>query len=113
MADGRVLSETTGMSEQLSAAIFPDKRWDREQNHSQATSSEAVFSVLSMGIPGYRLQIGLEVTFEKSLPYGVSGRSVDRPEHRPASLNFLRRLKRLAIIPCGIPGKPLVARCSG
>src|SRR5260370_1303811 len=61
-SDGRMVVETAGMSEQLPSQIFPP-------NHriEYRKSGKRIFRVLSRQIPDYRLQIALEVTFERNM----------------------------------------------
>jgi two-component system heavy metal sensor histidine kinase CusS len=65
--DGHVLLETSGMSEQLPASIFPAGTGIEDRTIHNRPLPKHVFSVLSMQIPDYRLQVGLEITFEKNL----------------------------------------------
>ena len=67
--DGRILVETTGMSDQLPAQIFPQS--DRIEYR---TVGQRIFRVLSENMPDYRLQVGVEVTFEKNLLAGYRER---------------------------------------
>jgi two-component system heavy metal sensor histidine kinase CusS len=61
--DGRVIVETTGMSALLPAQAFPEENLLRYCTHGRR-----IFRVLARRLPeGYRIQVGLEVTFEKSL----------------------------------------------
>lgn len=67
--DGSVLVETTGMSQKLPARIFPDG--DRIEYR---TFGKRIFRVLSVHLPDHRLQVGVEVTFEKNLLAGYRAR---------------------------------------
>lgn len=60
--DGRILVESSGMSEQLPATAFP-----KSGHPEYRTIGRRIFRVLSVERPGYRLQVGLEVTFERNL----------------------------------------------
>src|SRR5260370_21213806 len=62
VSDGRMVVETAGMSEQLPSQIFPPNH--RIEYHK---SGKRIFRVLSRQIPDYRLQIALEVTFERNM----------------------------------------------
>ena len=61
-SDGRILVESAGMSEQLPAQIFP-----RTERIEYRTFGQRIFRVLSVEVPDYRLQVGVEVTFEKNM----------------------------------------------
>jgi two-component system heavy metal sensor histidine kinase CusS len=68
-SDGRVLVETSGMSGQLPAQIFP------QSDHIEyRTVGQRIFRVLSVNMPDYRVQVGVEVTFEKNLLAGYRER---------------------------------------
>lgn len=61
-SDGRTLVETTGMSDHLTPSTFPangQKEFRR--------LGERVFRLLSEQVPGYQLQVALEVTPERNL----------------------------------------------
>jgi two-component system heavy metal sensor histidine kinase CusS len=68
-SDGRVLVESAGMSEQLPAQIFP-----RSDRIEYRTFGQRIFRVLSVEVPDYRLQVGVEVTFEKNMLAGYRKR---------------------------------------
>jgi two-component system heavy metal sensor histidine kinase CusS len=68
-SDGHILIESAGMSEQLPAQIFP--RGDRIEYR---TFGQRIFRVLSVEVPDYRLQVGVEVTFEKNMLAGYRKR---------------------------------------
>ncbi len=61
-SDGRMVVETAGMSEQLPSQIFPPNN-----RIEYRKSGKRIFRVLSRQIPDYRLQIALEVTFERNM----------------------------------------------
>jgi len=61
-ADGSILAETTGMSRKLPASIFP-----RSGRMEYRTVGQRVFRVLSVNAPEYRLQVAVEVTFERNM----------------------------------------------
>lgn len=60
--DGRILVESSGMSEQLAPQIFPKN--DRPEYR---TVGKRIFRVLAVHGSNYALQVGLEVTFERNL----------------------------------------------
>jgi two-component system heavy metal sensor histidine kinase CusS len=64
-SDGRLIAETSGMSEQLPSESFP--RSGRIENR---TFRSRVFRVLSRQVPDYRLQVAVEVTYERNLLAG-------------------------------------------
>src|SRR5229473_3648417 len=68
-SDGRILVESAGMSEQLPAQIFP-----RSDRIEYRTFGQRIFRVLSVEVPDYRLQVGVEVTFEKNMLAGYRKR---------------------------------------
>jgi two-component system, OmpR family, heavy metal sensor histidine kinase CusS len=68
-ADGKMLVETSGMSEQLAPNVFPAS--DRIEYR---TVGKRIFRVLSAHLPDYRVQVGVEVTFEKNLLAGYRER---------------------------------------
>jgi two-component system heavy metal sensor histidine kinase CusS len=61
-ADGRILVETTGMSDNLTATAFPANGRKEFRKFGKR-----VFRVLSEQVPGYQLQVALEVTPERNL----------------------------------------------
>ena len=61
-SDGRILVETSGMSEQLSPQDFP-----KSGRSEYRTIGHRIFRVLSVQSDDYRLQVGLEVTFERNM----------------------------------------------
>ena len=61
-ADGHTLFESAGMSAQLPAAGFP-----AAGRPEYRTVGGRIFRVLAFDRSGYRLQVGLEVTFERDL----------------------------------------------
>jgi two-component system, OmpR family, heavy metal sensor histidine kinase CusS len=67
--DGRILVETTDMSEQLPAHVFP-----QSDAIEYRTVGQQIFRVLSVNFQDYRLQVGVEVTFEKNLLAGYRER---------------------------------------
>jgi two-component system, OmpR family, heavy metal sensor histidine kinase CusS len=60
--DGRILVESSGMSSQLEAGIFPNPG-----RPDYRTVGRRIFRVLAVRNPNYALQVGLEVTFERNL----------------------------------------------
>lgn len=68
-ASGSVVVETTGMSELLPPRMFPaDGRIEYRSVHKR------IFRVLTRHLPDYRVQVGVEVTFEKNLLAGYRER---------------------------------------
>ena len=65
--DGRILLETAGMAEQLPASLFPTVDGIESRTIHNRPLPKHIFSVLTMQVPDHRIQVGLEVTFEKSL----------------------------------------------
>ncbi|HEY3836992.1 MAG TPA: heavy metal sensor histidine kinase [Bryobacteraceae bacterium] len=61
-SDGRMVVETSGMSEQLPSQVFPSNN-----RIEYRKSGSRIFRVLSREIPDYRLQVALEVTFERNM----------------------------------------------
>jgi two-component system, OmpR family, heavy metal sensor histidine kinase CusS len=61
-ADGAIVAETAGMREQLPAPVFP-----APNRIEYRTFRERIFRVLAVRDPDYRLQVGVEVTFERNL----------------------------------------------
>jgi two-component system heavy metal sensor histidine kinase CusS len=61
-ADGAIVAETAGMPDQLPAQIFPGLN-----RIEYRTFRERIFRVLAVEDAGYRLQVGVEVTFERNL----------------------------------------------
>lgn len=73
-SDGSILVETTGMSEQLPASIFPaGDRIEYRTLHNRP-SPKRTFRVLSRQTGDYRMQVALEVTLEKNLLAGYRAR---------------------------------------
>ena len=68
-ADNRLMVETKGMSEQLPPHVFPSS-----QRIEYRTFRNRIFRVLSVQLPAYRVQVGVEVTFEKNLLAGYRTR---------------------------------------
>jgi len=64
-ADGSLIAETSGMSEQLPPHVFPPGNRIEER-----TFRKRIFRVLSRQVPDYRLQVAVEVTFERNLLAG-------------------------------------------
>lgn len=60
--DGEVLVESSGMSEQLPPQVFP-----KSDAAGYRTVGPRIFRVLSVQRGDYRLQLGLEVTFERNM----------------------------------------------
>ena len=65
--DGQLLVETTGMSDLLPSEIFPETGRIEYRDVHNRPSHKRIFRVLSLRYPDYRLQVGMEVTFEKNL----------------------------------------------
>jgi two-component system, OmpR family, heavy metal sensor histidine kinase CusS len=61
-SDGRIIVESQGMSAQLPAGVFPSANRIEYRTYRQR-----IFRVLSAAVPGYRVQVAVEVTFEKNL----------------------------------------------
>src|SRR5260370_39935560 len=68
-ADGKMFVETSGMSEQLAPNVFP-----ASDHIEYRTVGKRIFRVLSAHLPDYRVQVGVEVTFEKNLLAGYRER---------------------------------------
>lgn len=68
-ADGRLMVETKGMSEQLPPHVFP-----ASPRIEYRTFRNRIFRVLSVQLPDYRVQVGVEVTYEKNLLAGYRTR---------------------------------------
>jgi two-component system heavy metal sensor histidine kinase CusS len=67
--DGTILVETAGMSGQLPSRVFPPS-----DAIEYRTVGQQIFRVLSVGFQDYRIQVGVEVTFEKNLLAGYRER---------------------------------------
>ncbi|MGH9646710.1 MAG: heavy metal sensor histidine kinase, partial [Bryobacteraceae bacterium] len=65
--DGRILVESTGMSGQLPPETFPRSGRIEYRTVRNRPSHKRIFRVLSVQLPDYRLQVGVEVTFEKNM----------------------------------------------
>ena len=65
--DGRILYESSGMSDQLPPRIFPESGRVEYRTIQDRSSHTRIFRVLSVQLPDYRLQTGVEVTFEKEM----------------------------------------------
>lgn len=61
-SDGRILVESPGMSQQLPPQIFP-----KSGRSEYRTIGPRIFRVLAVQGTDYRLQVGLEVTFERNM----------------------------------------------
>lgn len=59
---GRVLVETTGMSENLPSGVFP-----ANGRMESRKVGKRIFRVLSEQVPDYQLQVAVEVTFERNM----------------------------------------------
>jgi two-component system, OmpR family, heavy metal sensor histidine kinase CusS len=73
-SDGSILVETTGMSEQLPASIFPTGDRIEYRTLRNGASAKRIFRVLSRQTGDHLMQVALEVTLEKNLLAGYRAR---------------------------------------
>ena len=66
-SDGRILVESAGMTDQLPPPSFPQSGRIEYRTVHNRPSHKRIFRVLSVQLPDYRLQVGVEVTFEKNM----------------------------------------------